>query len=616
MSFRSIPRRFHDWVRVQPDAPAYYERSGGRWVPTDWRTYTGEVRAAARALMALGCEPGTMVAIMGFNAPSWTISDLAAMTAGGIPVGVYANSSLDQVGYILGHSGARFLVVEGMDAWRRIDSGIDRPEDLEHVILMRGSEAADDPRVLSWERFLEHGTRVSDADLDRRMDGLRPGDVGALIYTSGTTGPPKGSMLSHGALAAATDMGIELLPDPHIGARLLSYLPMAHAAERALTLLGPASYGYTVFYAESIEAMAANLREVEPEIFLGVPRVWQKIRTGVEERIDAVRGPRRRLIEWARSVALRFHEERCRGVEPHGSIARKYRWARRLVLDRIRTAVGLGRSRVLLSGAAPMSEEDLRALASLDMPVREVYGQTEDCGPTTNNRPGETRWGSVGRPFRGCEMRIAGDGEVLVRGPHLFSGYYRDPEASAEALRDGWLHTGDLGFVDADGYLFITGRKKEIIITSGGKNVAPRNLEEAIRESPLVEDVVLVGDARKYLGALVTLGPGPERAFQAGPSATVPRHTDPHVLTAIWEHVERVNERFSRLEHVRRIMVLPGRFTVRSGELTPTLKVRRETIARHYAKEIDLLYSGTPLDGTGVVPAADEPPHPGSHERT
>lgn len=596
MSFRSIPRRFHDWVRIQPDSPAYYERVGDRWLATDWKTFTGEVRGAARSLVALGCEPGCRVAIMGFNCPSWTISDLAAMTAAGTPVGVYTNSSVEQAAYILDHSGARFLVVDGMETWRRIESEVRRLR-IEHVIFMRGADTLDTPGVMSWNEFMVRGESVRDEVVSGRLENLRQEDIGALIYTSGTTGPPKGSMLSHGALAAATDMGIELLPDPHIGARLLSYLPMAHAAERALTILGPSSYGYTVYYVESIEAMPSNLRNVEPELFLGVPRVWEKIRAGVEERLDTLSGPRRRLVDWARRAALLFHEERCNGIEPSRSAARRYRWACRLALGRIRRGVGLGRARVLLSGAAALSEEDLRALASLDMPVREVYGQTETCGPATNNRPGETRWGSAGRAFRGCELSIASDGEVLVRGPHVFSGYFRDPDATRAALQDGWLHTGDLGRLDADGYLFLTGRKKDIIVTSGGKNVTPRNLEEAIRESTLVEDAVLVGDNRKYLGALVTL----RRQHRDSGSSK-------EVLTAVWEHVVKINGRFSKLEHVRRIVVLPGAFSVSTGELTPTMKVKRDTIARHYAREIELMYTGEPLEGTGVVPLSDTAP--------
>jgi long-chain acyl-CoA synthetase len=288
---------------------------------------------------------------------------------------------------------------------------------------------------------------------------------------------------------------------------------------------------------------------------------------------------------------------RCDGKSPRGRLAWKYALARRLLFAPIRRAVGLSRARVLISGAAPLSAEVLRDLASLDLPVRELYGQTEDCGPTTNNRPGETRWGSVGRPFRGCDVRIAEDSEILVRGANFFAGYYKEPEATAAVLKDGWLHSGDLGHFDQDGYLYITGRKKEILITAGGKNVAPRNLEEALKRSPLIEEAVVLGDRQKFLAALVTLRMGVTRTSLRIPESADPDPgTWPGLADALWEHVQAVNREFSQVEQIKRIAVLRASLSVDAGELTPTLKLRRSVISERHRDLIGRLYAADSPD--------------------
>ncbi len=604
MAFEPVPRRFFDQAKVQPDAPAYAVRAESGWVTTDWRTFTGEVMAAARALVGLGLEPGDRVGIIGPNAPSWTIMDLAAMSAGCVPVGIYTNCSAGQAGYILGHAEARVVLVGGDEAAEKIRSRRHELPALEVVVAMP-ERACSDPDVLTWSAFLAGGLTVDPARVETRMEALGEDDLGVLIYTSGTTGPPKGSMLTHGNMAAASDLGRELLPDSFLGARHLSYLPMAHAAERALTVLGPASFGYAVYYADAIDRMVEYLKEVQPDLFLGVPRVWEKMHDGLLARLSLARGARARFIAWARRAGLEVHTLRCEGKEPRGRLAWRYSVAKRLLFGPIRKAVGLSRARVLLSGAAPLSADVLRDLASLDLPVRELYGQTEDCGPTTNNRPGETRWGSVGRPFRGCEVRIADDGEILVRGPHVFAGYFKDPEGTEAVLREGWLHSGDLGHFDADGYLFITGRKKDILITAGGKNIAPRNLEEALKRSPLVEEAVVLGDRRKHLAALVTLRRGVARQVLHVPDSAPDRpEAWPGLVEALRAHLAEIHQEFSQVEHVRKVAVLDRSLSVESGELTPTLKLRRSVIAERHAALIERLYAP---DGPDVLFEPREP---------
>ncbi|NNE69927.1 MAG: long-chain fatty acid--CoA ligase [Rhodothermales bacterium] len=572
----SIPRQFMAWADRKPDATAFAVKQDGEWKQSTWKQYVEEVRLAARGFMALGLEPGQSVGIMGFNRPQWTMSDLAAMSSQGVPVGVYSSCSAKQTAYILGHAGARLAVVESGNVLDRVLSVRDELPDLKHVIVMDAEETPDG--TMSWSALLEMGRSVEEEALEERLSAIRPDDLGTLIYTSGTTGPPKGSMLSHGNLAAATLMGRELLPvEIREDARLLSYLPMAHAAERALTLLGPSAFGVAIYYAESIERMPANLVEVQPDVFLGVPRVWEKIHAGLTAKLAEATGTKARVANWSRDVGLAYHSAVTSGGNPSPALKLKYALASKLLFSRIRAALGLSRAQVLLTGAAPISEEVLRDLASLDLPLREVYGQTEGSGPTTNNKPEATRWGSVGQPFAGVELKIADDDEILMRSDAVFQGYYKDAESTADVLRGGWLHTGDLGYLDEDGYLYVTGRKKEIIITAGGKNISPRNIEEAVKTHALVNEAVVIGDRKPFLSILVCLEP----------EAELPAD---EAKAKIWEHVERMNQNLSKVEQVKKIAVLPTVFSVEGGELTPTLKLRRSVIVDKYSREIDAIY--------------------------
>jgi long-chain acyl-CoA synthetase len=576
----SIPRQFMNWASVKPEATAYAVKAEGKWQTTNWADYVAQVRLAARGFLSLGLEPGQAVGIMGFNRPEWTMSDLAAMSSGGTPVGVYSSCSAEQVRYILGHACARIAVVEWGPVLQKVLSVRGTLPELEHVVVMNPDNPNDaDDRYISWASLLERGERIPDEDLEARLEAIRPEDLGTLIYTSGTTGPPKGSMLTHKNLAAATRMGRELLPDVvRENARLLSYLPMAHAAERALTLLAPAVFGVAIYYAESIEKMPQNLVEVQPDVFLGVPRVWEKIHAGLTSKLAKATGTKAKVAAWSRAAGLAYHTAQAEGRPIGVGLKMRYALASRLLFRRIRAVLGLSDAQVLLTGAAPISIDVLRDLASLDLPLREVYGQTEASGPTSNNRPGETRWGSVGRPFPGSEVRIADDGEILVRGDHVFLGYFQDPAETAEVLKDGWLHSGDLGRIDEDGYLYVTGRKKEILITAGGKNISPRNIEEAIKSHGLVEEAVVIGDRRRFLSALIVLDP--KSKVDRGQAKSL-----------IWEHVESVNKKLSKVEQIKKIALLPGSLTVGAGELTPTLKVRRAAIRDRYSAEIEALYA-------------------------
>ena len=583
-----IPRRLLEQARRRPASAAYYTRVDGVWRPTSWADYVAEVRTAARALLALGFPRGGKVAILGFNRPEWVIFDHAAMMAGGAPAGIYTTCSAEEVQYIVHHSEAHVVLVEDLAQWKKIAAQRASLPLLRHVVTMRGCPAIDDPLVLSWEDFTARAAPIAEAALDERTAQIAEDELATLIYTSGTTGPPKGVMLSHKNLAWTAQTLVD-----HGGARAgdssLSYLPLSHIAEQMSTILAPATAGAAVFFAESIEKVPDNLKEVQPTVVFGVPRIWEKFHAGVSAKLAEAKGAKRRLVAWTRDVCTRVTDLRNRGREPSGLLALQYRLADRLVLSKLKPALGLGRARLCVSGAAPIARDVIEFFASLDIIIHEIYGQSEDTGPTSFNMAGATRFGTVGQALPGVEVKIAPDGEILVRGPNVFLGYYKEPEATRETLVDGWLCSGDLGELDADGFLTITGRKKEIIITAGGKNIAPKNIEAAIKESPLVSEAVVIGDRRKFLSALITLDDAAARVH-VGNGATTALHDHPEIRAAIQRQLDAVNDKLARVEQIKKFTILPRQLGIETGELTPTLKVKRKVVSQNFAPEIDAMY--------------------------
>ena len=591
MAFDSIPLRAQQHGRQRPSAPAYKVRSGGTWQPVSWRDYADDIRRAGRALIALGLEPGATVGIIGFNRPEWTTFHLAAMSIGSVPVGIYTTSAPGEVQYIADHAEAAIVLVEDADQWHKLVQERTRLPRLRHVIMMRGAPRIEDPLVMSWDAFMARAEGVADAAFEQRLTAIEPEQPGTLIYTSGTTGPPKGVMLTHANLAWTAGVAAQIT-DVRADDVLLSYLPLSHIAEQMFTIHAAVTVGYTVSFAESIEAMLDNLKEVQPDAFFGVPRVWEKFHAGIAAKLSAATGTKRALVDWAMRVGRRAAAARCRGQQPGGLLGLQHRLADRLIYSKLKPAIGLGRARICLSGAAPIAPDVLEFFAGLDLLVHEVYGQSEGSGPTSFNLPGRTMIGSVGQPVPGVEVRIAPDGEILVRGPNVFPGYYKDTAATAETLVDGWLHSGDLGRLDAEGFLHITGRKKEIIITAGGKNVTPKNIEAALKQSPLINEATVIGDRRRYLTALLTLDPDAAAKFAADHQLNgAELHRHPALHSAITQHVESVNAQLARVEGVKKFYVVPRNFTVEHGELTPTLKVKRKVVQEHFAREIEAMYA-------------------------
>ncbi len=584
--------RFLKHRGTRPGSPAYYEKIGVAWVPTTWEEYVGQVRRAARAMIALGVKPGDVVCMLGFNRPEWVIGQLAAMMAGSIGAGIYATNSPSEAGYILAHSEAPLIILENQAQWQKIEQVRGELPHLRRVITMRGTKI-DDPLAMTWEEFMACGEEVSEEELDARVAAIEMEGLASLIYTSGTTGPPKAVMLSHHNLASTALNGRDLfrLTPNDV---LLSYLPLSHIAEQMFTIHTAITVGFVIYFAQSYEQVPDNLREVQPTIFFGVPRVWERFRDRVTERLNEATGVKRRIADWAQTVGRRASAERNAGREPAGALAAQYHLAERLVYSKVKPLLGFSRTRVAVSGAAAIDESVLEFFSGLDVIIYEVYGQSEGCGPTTFNRPGATKFGTTGQAWPGSEVKLSTDGEILMRGPNVFMGYYKDREATEATLINGWLHSGDLGQFDEDGFLTIVGRKKDIIITSGGKNVAPRNIEAALMSLDLVGDAVLVGEGRKYLTALLTLNPEAAARFaEANQLEGQLLHTHPAVLAAIQAGIdEAVNPQFARVEQVRKFTLLEKPFSIEGGEMTPSLKLKRKAICDLHLDAIEAMYEG------------------------
>lgn len=585
----TIPRRLFERADSIPAKPAYYTKQfASCWVPTSYRLYADQVKRAGKALIALGCAPGCTVSILGFNRPEWVIFDVACMAIGGAPAGIYTTCSPSEVRYIVHHAESPVVLVENEAQWKKVDKERANMPHLRWIVTMSGTKV-DDPQTLTWDEFLAKGEGVTDGAFFERMHALEPGGLATLIYTSGTTGPPKGVMLSHENVAwtAKTAMDIVGAGDAD---RCLSYLPLSHIAEQMFTIHGAITGGNAVYFAESIEKVPDNLKEVRPTFFFAVPRIWEKFHAGISGKLGEAKGAKKRIAEWAMSVGRRASACAMRGEPMPPKLRVEHRLATKLVFSKLKQAIGLDATRMAVSGAAPVAKEVLELFASLDVVVHEVYGQSEDTGPTSFNRPGQVKLGSVGPAVPGVDVKIAPDGEILVRGKNVFLGYYKEPEATAETLVDGWLHSGDLGAFDRDGFLTITGRKKEILITAGGKNIAPKNIEAALKNHPLVSEAVVIGDRRKYLTALVTLDAEAAAKFLAGRAQGAAPHAHPAILAEVQRAVDGVNEELARVEQVKKFCVLPRAFGIDTGELTPTLKVKRSVVAKSFSAEIEAMY--------------------------
>ncbi len=554
------------------------------------KTYTevGEiVRGLSLGLIELGIEKGDKVAILSNTRPEWTYFDFAALSAGATVVPIYQTNSPDECQYVLENSDSVAVVVEDDEQLEKVRAVRDRCPKLEHVIRMTGSSRD----AISVDDLTEGGSGATDTDWEQRWSSVGPDDICTFIYTSGTTGPPKGCVISHENYRSMLAMvhEVNVLGDDEV---TYLFLPLAHSFA-LLIQLGTFDLGATLAYWERDPLkIMPNLAEMKPTYFPSVPRIFEKIYTAATSNVEKEGGLKKAVFDWAIGVGKKVRRAERAGGRPGPLLAAQHRIADKQVLSKIRGLFG-GNLKLAVTGAAPINPEILEFFDAAGVLILEGWGMTETSTAATIATPEDFKFGTIGKPFPGCEVRIAEDGEILVKGPNVFQGYYKNPEATAETLVDGWLHTGDLGSFDADGYLTITGRKKDIIITAGGKNITPANLEGEIKQHPLVSQCVVIGDRHPYLVAVVTLDPE-EAAKYASEKGIAPDSvaTSAEVEASIMDHVEKINGKFARVEQVKKIAILPHDLSQEGGELTPSMKVKRSVVAEKYSDRIDALYAG------------------------
>jgi long-chain acyl-CoA synthetase len=566
-----------------------FKEESGQWVTRSFADVRDHVRSLALGLIDLGVQKGDKVSILANTRPEWTYFDFAALTAGATVVPIYQTNSAEECQYVLENSDAKVVIVEDDAQLEKIRQVRDRCPKLEHVIRMIGT--SDD--AISAEALAGRGAERDASEWEERWRSVTSEDICTFIYTSGTTGPPKGCVISHGNYRAMLNMSLEQSV-LETGRVTYLYLPLAHSFALLIQLLSFDVGGVLAYWERDPLKILPNLREVKPHYFPSVPRIFEKIYTAANSKAEQAGGVQRAIFNWAVGVGRRVRELERQGKSPSPVLRLQHALADRLVLSNIRNLFG-GRIIEAVSGAAPINPEILRFFDAAGVLVLEGWGMTETSTAATIARPDDFKFGTIGKPFPGCEVKIADDGEILVRGPNVFQGYYKNEEATRETLVDGWLHTGDLGEIDADGFLKITGRKKDIIITAGGKNITPANIEAEVKQHPLVSQCVVIGDRRPYLVALVTLDPEEAVSFAAQhdlPQDPAALASNPEVRREIEAHLDKINQKFARVEQVKKIAILPRDLSQESGELTPTLKVKRSVVADKYASEIESLYSG------------------------
>ena len=594
----TLPTLFRHVVATRADQVAMREKRLGIWRSISWREYGEKARHVGLGLVALGLRPKDVVAIAAENCPEWLYTDLGALSVGAITNGIYTTDSPTQVEYIVNDSGTRFFFAENEEQLDKILEVRARCPQLVKIFVydMEGLHGLRDDQVMRFDALLDLGARYErehPGAFDAMVELAKPENLAILVYTSGTTGPPKGAMLSHRNILFQLGYS-DFIAEPRPGDQQLSFLPLSHIAERTFTVFYPLRSGATVNFAESIDTVPENIREVAPAVFFAVPRIWEKFYSAVALRMREATLPGKLAYAWAIGVGARMAERRIEGQRPPAWLRLLYGVADFLVLDNLKRSMGLHRARGAATGAAPIAPELIKWYMALGIDMREVYGQTENCGLATAMPADRIKLGTVGVARPDTEVRVSAQGEILLRGPHVFLGYYKNPQKTAETVVDGWLHTGDVGLVDAQGFVTITDRMKDIIITAGGKNITPSEIENQLKFSPYISDAVVIGDRRKFLSCLVMIDH--ETVAQFAQERSVPFTNFASLCRAkevqdlIWGEIERVNGRLARVETIKKFCLIEQILTAEDEELTPTMKLKRAFVNRKYRDKIDAMY--------------------------
>ena len=594
----TLAKLFLHRCRTLGERTAHREKALGIWRGHSWAAFLDAARAIGLGLAALGLKRGEVVSILSEDRKEWIYADLGIQCVGGIVSGIYPTDSAEQVAYLLADSRSRFIIAENEEQLDKFLAVRERtPEVLQCIVIDRdGLHDFTDDRVLFLDALCAIGRGVHESDPDRfrrEVDTSRPGDVAMLIYTSGTTGPPKGAMITHENVIFSVASILGAAPTRE-GDEQLCFLPLCHVLERLVSVFVPIAAKSVVNFAESTETVFDNLREVSPASFTAVPRVWEKIHS----RVQVLAAQATPLGRWAFERAVACGTERAEHLMEGRPVPRRlearFRLWDRLVLANVRRMIGLDGARTITTGAAPIAPDLVKWYWAIGLVMLEGYGLTESAGALTVNRPDANRTGSVGRPAPGVEMKIAPDGEILAKAPLVFSGYWNDPVKTAQTLRDGWLHTGDLGRIDDEGFVWITGRIKDVIITAGGKNVTPAEIESRMKFSPWIVDAVVIGDRRRYLTALIMIDQ--ENVERYAQENRVPYSDFASLCAAgpvqalISAEVEAVNAGFAQAEQVKDFRLIDVLLTPEDDELTPTMKIRRSIVERKHNALIDEMY--------------------------
>jgi long-chain acyl-CoA synthetase len=598
MAQNTVPKLFYHRVEKYKDRVALRKKELGIWNKITWRQYGQRVRQVGMALVALGLMPKDRVAIIGDSRPEWMYADLGNLSVNGVTVGVYTTSSSEEVKYHLSHSEARFFFVEDEEQLDKILEVRGQLPKLEKVIVMdmKGLKHFHDPMVMSFDELLQTGKEFdekSPALFEQRLEKTKPEDIATFVYTSGTTGPPKAVMLSHSNVIFDSNAFARHVPAFETDV-LLSYLPLCHIAERTLSVYHAINMGFTVFFAESPDTVPDNLREVSPTFFFAVPRIWEKFYSTINLGIQNATWFKRQSYKMAKAVGKKAAKKRLNHERLPFLL-----WLVNLlfsitVFRKIKKLMGIDRARFTLSGAAPISPDVLKYFHALGVNIRESYGMTESSSLVTMHKDQNIRLGTCGEPLPEVEVKIAPDGEILVRGDNVFKGYFKDDENTKRTLIDGWLYTGDLGEMDDDGSLRITGRKKDLIITSGGKNISPQYIENLLKFSPYIVDAVVIGDGKKYLTAIIIVDE--DNVVKYAQDNRVPFTTyasltrTKEIVQLIEDEVEKVNAKLSRVEQIKKFAITDKMLDQEDDELTPTMKVKRKKVSEAYKDVIESMY--------------------------
>lgn len=587
---------FLNRVAKTPDLVAMRYKAGGQWKPITFREFDLQAREVASGLVSLGVDKGDNVSLLARNRADWHVGDAGILLAGACTVPVYVTNSPPQVAYVVGHSESKVAIVEDLDQLEKILKTKEELPQLQKVVVMTGEGAGENDWVISFDELRRLGREHASSNpsaVEERIASIRPEDLATIVYTSGTTGPPKGAMLSHGNFAWTLDSIGKVLPFQDGTDRVVSYLPLSHIFERLTSDWGGIYHGIEVWFAESIEKLLDNLKECRPTFFIGVPRVYEKFYMGLKAQIAS--HPKKNIIEKALAAGMQKVDLEQSGKPVPIGLRIKHALFDRIALSKLRHGLGMDQVRFAITGAAAINTDILKFVHAIGIDLLEGYGQTEDNAPTSVNPPRQARIGTVGPPIPGLEVKFEPDGEILVRGPNVFQGYFKNEKATKETLtEDGFLRTGDVGELDEAGYLRITDRKKDLFKTAGGKYIAPAEIEGKLKFAALISQAVVIGDNRPFPTALLTLDAEVVPKWSKEQGIEFDDITDlaenEMVLAAVQQIVDEVNSGMSQPERIKKWTLLARDFTQDAEEITPTLKVRRKTITEKYNDLIERMY--------------------------